>query len=196
MLNVLLLLTAAAAPVPPILQVQKPASPAQVQLAPAGPARTIRLGPDIVVKEIRKDGASGVRALVANEGNADAGRFQLDADGHGLGGWASLSSVFRPTAGPLKAGASQWVALGPFFSSSNPDREVTLSELTEISVNADVYYGKPDMSGSLGAPAAPTPASFGDDKTCSKERGCVRETDETNNKLTVSVSAMSDYTGP
>jgi hypothetical protein len=194
MFNMLLALTAAISPQPgPVLQVQNP-SPPRVRFAP-GPARSIRFGPDIVVKEIRKDGTSAVRVLVANEGNADARQFQVDADASGPLVRATLSGVLPPIAGPLKSGASQWVAIGPFFTIAAPQHEIPLSDLTSVTVTADVYHGQMDMSGSLGAPAAPTPPSFGDDKSCTRERGCVVETNETNNVLTVPVSAMSDWTG-
>jgi hypothetical protein len=193
MFHVLLALSATVAPPPgPILRVQKPASP-QVQLAPAGPARTLRFGPDIVVKEIRRDGTSAVRALVANQGNVDiATVFHLAAYASGPGGRAYGPAPFMLAAGPLKSGASQWVRIGPFVTEPPVEHAVTLADLTNVTVVADVY----SSSAGSWVYAVPGPASYGDDKTCSKERGCVPEVDETNNSLTTPVSAMPDYTGP
>jgi len=197
MFHVLLAFTAARAPpyVPPP-QVQKVA-PRPVQVAP-GAARTIRFGPDIVVKEIRKDGPSAVRVLIANEGTVDiTGSFQLAAYAAGPGVSALGPPPMLLSAGPLKAGASQWVRIGTFVTAPPAaERALTLADLSTVTVVADVYGGSGGILGVPG-PMPTTPSSFGSGgNTCTTERGCVAELDETNNSLTVPVSAMSDYTGP
>lgn len=162
-------------------------APPAVQMIQPPNAGRIQLLPDLVVKDIRKDGPSGVRVLIANDGPADELQSFL----------VTASASFRSrhgsarimSAGPLKAGETQWLNVTAFY----PDGESgypgkPLSQLTDwetVVVSADVYVAAPWSDGS--------PASLNPVRThCTMERGCISEANETNNDLSMPVASMAD----
>jgi hypothetical protein len=187
----LLALFAQASLAAPVQMRRPPPHPPGQTVAP--PMNTsVKLLPDIVIKEIRKDGPNGVRALVANEGSADESKpFSVVA-------WAQYRSRHGSSmpryAGPLKVGQSEWVRFEGFV----PDGEswypgkpqTTLADWETISVSADGYQAPPPWSSGL-------PPGFDPTKKpeCTPTYGCVVELDEHNNTLSAPIASMADWTG-
>jgi hypothetical protein len=177
-------------PMAPIQRVPNAAPPA-VQMVQPPTALRVQLLPDLVVKEIRKDGTNAVRVLIANDGSADeAPSFSVIASAS----YRSRRGSTMPTwIGPLKAGQTQWVRFGPFHADREswyPGKpESTLADWESISVIADSYMAAAGW-GSGGIPSSldPTP------NPCTPERGCVVELDEKNNMLSAPIASMTDWT--
>jgi hypothetical protein len=154
---------------------------------PAAPLRA-QLLPDLVIKDIRRDGLSGVRVLIANDGAADeAQTFMVDASAH----YRSRRGYARLTpAGPIKAGESEWVSFAAFYpdgESSYPGKPDTkLTEWETVSVSVDVFVAAPWGADPL---ASLDPARR---SKCTAERGCVVEADEKNNNMSVPVATMAE----
>lgn len=179
----------------PLMAQVSVAAPVQVRRVPpptiqmVRPPATVQLLPDLVVKEIRKDGPNAVRALIANDGTADVARtFKVVASASYR---SRRGSTMDMSAGPLKAGESQWVRFGPFrpegesWYPGKPD--TPLADWEAISVIADLSY-----AGSLGGWDGSLPSLDPTKNPCTSERGCVIELDEKNNLLSAAVSSISD----
>ena len=170
-------------PVPPA----SPTLPSPVVIEPRSPAEVgVTLLPDLVVKQVRVENDAKLQVLVANQGHADA-MGDIDVQGDGLIGTLVGHSATM-TVRDLKAGEERWVAiLG--WETTDPYRPATggfpLGKVTRLTFEIDRPHAKSQFPVLVHISGV-----SGGKRDCNLERGCVRESDEANNKLSVEGDAI------
>jgi hypothetical protein len=178
-------LTMQTAPMRPMPRAVSP----NMQVAPQGEAVRANLKPDLVVKEMRKDGNT-LHVLIANEGSADTVavvRVSGDARYRSLRGRSADAYI-----GPLKTGATEWVEFAGFTDDdqSYPTTPRLLGDWDQVTVVVD----PPAYEGTV--PGVPTtPSDMMAKRTCTTAHGCIVELDETNNSLTAATATMAAWNG-
>jgi hypothetical protein len=189
----LLLLAAFAQMVrPTIVAPPVPALPPETAPAPQSDLARPRLNaftPDLVVKEIRRDGDKGFQILVGNQGNARSG----DRAPVGLTLYSDVDSTESLVIGavePLDAGAAQWV---PF------DFERAECLMPGLDYNCLHSLYRPAMVDLVvahvdgGIPRSAGPTTTSEWARCKTDHGCVAERDEDNNSLRMEKSDMEEF---
>lgn len=173
-----------------------PARPGAVVVAPVDqqPAGlAIDLKPDLVVKEMRIEEGVGVHVAIENRGSAPAsGLIRLRAEAEGSQGEAHRQFA-EFTDLPL--GETRWVRVGPFVPkhivSLNGKPPPPSSIWTGYELTVD--YAPFKLAGTI-APKSPDTSPWGGStEKCPESWGCIKESDENNNRLRVSSTEAKSW---
>ena len=165
----------------------RPVRAPRIPVEPARPGdfKVSNLRPDLVVKEMRLEGDKAVHMLVANNGTANAGKFNVLLELYGNKPGPEITEL--ETVYELKAGEEKWLTFKSpfvFLHMSPPGRsEYHLADMKSFIALVDV----PSSGDAF--------QSMFKDKT-TPPNGDVIESDESNNSRRIQKSDMAPWPPP
>ena len=182
----------------PVMRVPPPTTPApSLQIQPQVSATIL---PDLVVKDVRIEGDTTLHVLVANDGTTDSPpqiAMYVRALGNSIAVGSPRGGAAQWLIPQLKAGTSRWIrvpALGAPRADGLPqDDVVSLADLSSFVVYVDPYVIEATSMWRA------TNVAQGDPSLCKTspedriKRGCVPESNEDNNTLSMDKTAIQAW---
>ena len=162
------------------------------------PAERLVLLPDLVVKEMRLEGDKAVHVLVANIGSAEAGPFRISMTGSsGRGSSHAHLPHGDDTIPGLAAGQEIWLSFehfnppaGEYHAFASDYKDVPIQDFSWLFATVDEFF---NASVGWGAPTNPL-AGYGQPKPrCNATSGCIPESNEDNNRLSVERTTLQAW---
>lgn len=182
-----------------IVPVMRTPAPVVAVQPPGAIRETISVLPDLVVKDVRIEGDSRLHLLVANEGTADSPpqvAMYVKATGYGsvVGPRGGIAQWLIPQ---LKAATERWITV-PSLKSGRTDEmplqsDVSLADLSSFTAYVDPYVIVATSMWSATNAAQFDPALCKTAEAQRLKRGCVPETNEENNVISIDKSAIQPW---